>query len=58
VLAELRAEADRAERARLKRKARSEAIPTAPKGTQDPVIFQARDACDAIWGVMHALIGV
>eukprot|EP00775_Hariotina_reticulata_P004402 gene4402-4655_t len=34
-------EAERAERARLVRKERSERIPTQPKRNQDPVIFQA-----------------
>jgi hypothetical protein len=41
LLESLRAEAAEAERKRLIRKQRSERIPTAPKRTQDPVLFQA-----------------
>lgn len=41
VLEELRAEAAEAEARRLRRKERSERIPTAPKKTQDPILFQA-----------------
>jgi hypothetical protein len=41
LLEELKAEAAEAERKRLLRKERSERIPAAPRGSQDPIIFQA-----------------